>query len=103
MALIVGAISDIDIVSRENDGKVVVSGIFQLQTKSPSEYWTIKVTPEHVSAGVMEQLKKYENAKDSWSSKPVHLNVRAKESSFNGQKFFNFFLDSIPPQDAIKG
>lgn len=100
MALIVGAVSDLAVVNREQDGKNIVSGVFQLQTKSPSEYWTVKVTPEQMETGIFDELKKYENAKDSWSSKPVQINVRAKESSFNGQKFFNFILDSIPAQKA---
>lgn len=102
MAQIIGAVSDVEIVNREQDGKNITSAIFQLQTKSPSEYWTVKVTPAQLEEGLLEIIKKYENDKDSWSSKPIKINVRAKESSFNGQKFFNFILDSIPEQNEHK-
>lgn len=102
MASIEGAVSEIETVNREQDGKVIVSGTFKFETQNPASYWTVKLSPEQVSNGTMEQLKKYETPKDSWSKKPVLLNIGDRETSFNGQKFFSFYLDSIPSQNGMK-
>jgi hypothetical protein len=102
MASIEGAISEVETISRENDGKVVVSGTFKFETQNPASYWTVKLSPEQVINGIFDELKKYETPKDSWSKRPVLLNIGDRETSFNGQKFFSFYLDSIPSQNAKK-
>lgn len=102
MASIEGAISDIELVNRTNDGVTITSAVFKLETQNPSSYWDVKISPEQVKAGIVEVLKKYETPKDSWSKKPVILNIGNKESFFNNQKFFSFFLDSIPSQNGSK-
>lgn len=104
MALILGAVSGIEIVNKTftnkdtKEEKHVTEGVFKLQTQSPSEIWTVRISADDVEAGLLNELKKFENSVDSWSIKPVNLNIQAKESSFDGKKFFHFFLDSIPAQ-----
>lgn len=103
MASIEGAVSEIELVNRVNDdGVAITSAAFKFETQNPASYWTVKMSPEQVKEGVLEELKKYETPKDSWSKRPVLLNIGDRQTSFNGQKFFSFYLDSIPSQNAAK-
>lgn len=102
MASIEGAISEVEQVNRENDGKLITSGTFKFETQNPASYWTVKVSPEQVTNGVYDELKKLQTPKDSWSKRPVLLNIGDRKTDFNGQKFFSFFLDSIPSQNESK-
>lgn len=96
MASVEGAVSDMELINREQDGKQITSGTFKFETQNPPSYWTVKISPEQVTNGVFENLKKLETPKDSWSKRPVLLHIGDRESSFNGQKFFSFYLHSIP-------
>ncbi|SFB90396.1 hypothetical protein [Pseudoalteromonas denitrificans] len=99
MASIEGAVSDVQLINKEFDGKTTTSGLFKLQTHNPSDYWEIKISPEQVQSGVLNELKKFEtDPNNPWSARPVLINVGKKESVFNGQKFFSFVLHSIATQ-----
>lgn len=102
MASIEGAISECEKVSREFDGKISVSGVFQFETQNPAEYWTIKISPEQVQNGVYDEIKKHETPKDSWTKHPLLLNIGKRETSFDGTKYFSFVLNSIPSQNLSK-
>lgn len=104
MASIEGAVSEIELINRlNNDNISVTTGAFKFETQNPASYWTVKLSAEQIKDGTLDELKKYETPKDSWSKHPVLLNIGDRESSFNGQKFFSFYLDSIPAVNAKKG
>lgn len=99
MASIEGAVSELKLVNRKDDnGNVITSGVFKFETQNPAQFWDVKIKPEAVEAGMFEDLKPFEAPKDSWSKKPVLLNIEYYEGNFNGNAFKGFRLNSIATQ-----
>jgi len=99
MASIEGAVSELQFVNRTDDkGVVQTSGVFKFETQNPAQYWDVKIKPEAVEAGLFDALKPFEAPKDSWSKKPVILNIEYYEGNFNGKPFKGFRLNSIATQ-----
>lgn len=101
MASIEGAVSEITFVNKPNDkGEVIKSAVFKFETQNPAQFWDVKIKPEQVQAGIVEELRKYEAPKDSWSKKPVLLNIEYYEGYFAGNPFKGFRLNSIATQNT---
>ena len=102
MASIEGAISDVTLVTKPdptNEGSTIQVATFNFETISPADIWEVKLTAEQVKDGLHEKLKALgSDPKNPWSKRPVLLNLRSKKTSFQGNNYFSWFVESIPAE-----
>ena len=95
--IVKGMIADIDDIAvdtRVYDGQAVKTGIFKLMTKKPTAVIDVKLSPDQLEAGVVEQLKKLEGKSLDWQ-----LDFRAGafgDGKNQHRQFHGFRLFQLP-------